>query len=105
MRVVAAVLLCTAGCAAHHAHVATTAEMKRAPVLEAPRETACTFPALLVAILRCHIETQLTTDAMRSSELLFPAEDGRFRSRSALKKPFAVVAEAIGVKKHATPMA
>jgi hypothetical protein len=29
---------------------------------------------------------------MRESELLFPAEDGSFRSRSALKKPFVSVA-------------
>jgi integrase len=64
-----------------------------------------TLPPLLVDILRWHIDTQLTTDAMRQSELLFPAEDGGFRSRSALKKPFVAVATAIGLKKHISPKA
>lgn len=62
-------------------------------------------PDLLVEILRWHVETQLTTDAMRESELLFPAEDGRLRSRSALKKPFAIVARASGLKKRVSPKA
>jgi hypothetical protein len=35
-----------------------------------------TLPPLLVDILRWHIATQLTTDEMKASELLFPAEDG-----------------------------
>jgi integrase len=42
---------------------------------------------------------------MRQSELLFPAEDGGFRSRSAPKKPFVVVAASIGLKKHVSPKA
>ncbi len=42
---------------------------------------------------------------MRESELLFPAEDGAFRSRSALKKPFAAVAEAMSLKKRVSPKA
>jgi hypothetical protein len=46
------------------------------------------------------IETPLTRDTMKTSELLFPAEDGRFRTRSAIKKPFGVVAKAIGLKKQ-----
>ena len=64
-----------------------------------------TLPPLLVDVLRWHIATQLTTDAMRESPLLFPAEDGRFRTRSALKKPFATVGTAIGLKKHVSPKA
>jgi integrase len=64
-----------------------------------------TLPPILVDILRWHLDTQLTTDAMRQSELLFPAEDGGFRSRSALKKPFVAVAAAIGLKKHVSPKA
>jgi hypothetical protein len=64
-----------------------------------------TLPPTLVDILRWHIETQLFTDEMKASELLFPAEDGRFRTRSALKKPFAVVAKALGLKKKITPKA
>jgi hypothetical protein len=35
----------------------------------------------------------------QASALLFPVEGGRFRSRSALKKPFATVASAIGLRK------
>jgi site-specific recombinase XerC len=64
-----------------------------------------TLPSLLVDVLRWHIATQLTTDAMRASQLLFPAEDGRFRTRSALKKPFAAVADAMGLTKNVTPKA
>src|SRR5580704_12805162 len=51
-----------------------------------------TLPPLLVDILRWHIDTQLLTPEQKESELLFPAEDGSFRSRSALKKPFVAVA-------------
>jgi hypothetical protein len=64
-----------------------------------------TLPPVLIDILRWHVDTQLTTDAMRESELLFPAEDGGFRSRSALKKPFVSVANAVGLKKHVSPKA
>ena len=64
-----------------------------------------TLPPILVDILRWHIETQLANDAMQASELLFPAEDGRYRSRSALKKAFGAVSTAAGVTKHVTPKA
>jgi len=64
-----------------------------------------TLPSILVDILRWHIATQLTTPEQKASELLFPAEDGGFRSRSALKKPFVAVATAIGLKKHVSPKA
>ena len=43
------------------------------------------LPPFLIDILRWHVDAQLTTDAMRRSELLFPAEDGGFRSRAALR--------------------
>jgi integrase len=64
-----------------------------------------TLPQVLVEILRWHTATQLTTPEQQTSELLFPAEDGGFRSRSALKKPFATVASAIGLNKHVSPKA
>lgn len=64
-----------------------------------------TLPPLLVDVLRWHIATQLTTLEQKASELLFPAEDGGFRSRSALKKPFVAVATAIGLTKHVSPKA
>ncbi len=64
-----------------------------------------TLPPVLVDILRWHIATQLTTPQQQASELLFPAEDGNFRSRSALKKPFLAVSTAIGLTKHVSPKA
>jgi site-specific recombinase XerC len=64
-----------------------------------------TLPSVLVDILRWHLATQLTTPEQQASELLFPAEEGSFRSRSALKKPFVSVANAIGLKKHVSPKA
>ena len=64
-----------------------------------------TLPPILVDILRWHIATQLLTPEQQASELLFPAEDGRFRSRSALKKPFATVPAALDLKKHVSPKA
>ena len=42
---------------------------------------------------------------MTESELLFPSETGSFRAPSALDKPFAAVAKAIGLRKHVTPRA
>jgi integrase len=64
-----------------------------------------TLPPVLVDILRWHIATQLTTPEQQASELLFPTEEGRFRSRSALKNPFINVTKAIGLKKHVSPKA
>ena len=64
-----------------------------------------TLTSVLVDILRWHIATQLMTPEQKASELLFPAEDGGFRSRSALKKPFATVAAAMELKKHVSPKA
>ena len=62
-----------------------------------------TLSPVLVDVLRWHIATQLWTDAIRQSELLFPPEDGGFRTRFALRKPFATVPGAIGLKKHVSP--
>jgi hypothetical protein len=42
---------------------------------------------------------------MAESEYLFPATTGGLRSRSALDKPFADVAEALGWELHVTPRA
>lgn len=49
-------------------------------------------------VLRGHLETQLLTPEQKQSELLFPAEDGGFRSECFLTKAFAAVAGAIGLK-------
>ena len=59
-----------------------------------------TVPPEVMDVLRWHVDTQLTTPEQKASELLFPAEDGGFRSVSFLKKAFATVAQLIGLKKH-----
>ncbi len=58
------------------------------------------LPAAVLDVLRWHVETQLTTAEMRDSDLLFPSVTGGFRSPSVLNKPFAEVAEAIGLGKR-----
>lgn len=54
-------------------------------------------------VLDWHIETQLETGLQQASEFLFPAKDGRMRSRSSLYKVFNVVLASIGIKKRFTP--
>ncbi len=58
------------------------------------------LPDAVLDVLRWHVETQLTTAEMQESDLLFPATTGGFRSPSVLNKPFAEVAEAIGLGKR-----
>lgn len=62
-----------------------------------------TVPPELVDVLRWHVETQLVTPEQQASDLLFPREDGGFRSESSLKKAFAIVRGLIGLKKNFTP--
>jgi integrase len=62
-----------------------------------------TVPSEVMEVLRWHVDTQLTTPEQKASELLFPAEDGGFRSVSFLKKAFATVGQLIGLTKHVTP--
>src|SRR5581483_7713447 len=63
------------------------------------------LPRELVAILDWHVATQLTNDAMKGSDLLFPAEDGGFRSPSSLRKAFADVQTQMKLTKRITPRA
>jgi integrase len=58
------------------------------------------LPRELVDILQWHVETQLDERQLKNKEqLLFPGSKGAtFRSLSSLAKPFAKVAESIGVK-------
>lgn len=63
------------------------------------------LPEEAMHVLRWHVDTQLRTPEQRASELLFPAEDGRHRSPSVLRKPFAEVAQELGLAKHVTPRA
>lgn len=60
-------------------------------------------PPGLMAVLKWHVETQLHTPQQLESDLLFPAEEGGFRSESCLRKPFAKVSALIGLKKKFTP--
>jgi integrase len=60
------------------------------------------LPTAVIDVLRWHVGTQLTTPEMLESELLFPATTGGFRSPSVLNKPFADVAESIGLGKQFT---
>jgi integrase len=60
-------------------------------------------PPEVMDVLRWHVETQLVTPEQKASELLFPAEDGGFRSESFLKKAFVTVGHLIGLEKQFTP--
>jgi hypothetical protein len=60
-------------------------------------------PAHVIEVLRWHERTQLKTEAQRASELLFAAEDGRYRSEHVLRKPFERVCALIGLRLRFTP--
>jgi hypothetical protein len=62
-----------------------------------------TVPPEVMDVLRRHVGTQLETPEQKASELLFPAEDGGFRSVSFLKKAFATVGQLTGLTKTFTP--
>jgi hypothetical protein len=62
-----------------------------------------TVPSEVMDVLRWHMETQLETPEQQESELLFPAEDGGFRSDRFLTKAFATTAQLTGLKKRFTP--
>jgi integrase len=61
------------------------------------------LPAQVMEVLRWHVETMLVTPEQQASDLLFPRDDGLFRSESALKKSFAEVRRLIGLKKKFSP--
>jgi integrase len=56
-----------------------------------------------MTVLRWHVDTQLITPEQKASELLFPADDGTFRSECFLTKSFEAVGGLIGLKKNFTP--
>ena len=62
-----------------------------------------TVPSEVMDALRVHVDTQLLTPEQRESDLLFPAENGSFRSECFLTKAFAKVSRLIGLKKKFTP--
>ena len=69
------------------------------------RDQAIKLPPALIRIILWHIDTQLTSDAMRKSELLFPAEDGRLRGRTDLRKFFAAAEQEMHLNKNVTARA
>jgi len=62
-----------------------------------------TVPPELIAVLNWHVETQLQTPEQQASDLLFPREDGGFRSENALVKAFISVGKDLGLTKTFTP--
>ncbi len=74
--------------------VMNTTKQKRKYTIDLPEE--------VMGVLRWHVETQLSTPEQKASELLFPSVSGGFRSPSVLNKPFAEVAEEIGLGKKFT---
>ncbi len=60
---------------------------------------AINLPTQALDVLKWHVDTQLRIPAQADSDLLFPSVEGGFRSPSVLNKPFADVAEAIGLGK------
>jgi integrase len=62
-----------------------------------------TVPSEVMDVLRWHLETQLLTPEQQESELLFPADNGGFRSECFLTKAFAAVGDMIGLTKTFTP--
>jgi hypothetical protein len=69
------------------------------------RDQRIMLPRTVLEVLKWHRDTQMVTWQMRESELLFPNQDGGFRSRSCLDKPFDKITEAAGIKKQLTPRA
>lgn len=65
--------------------VMNTTKQKRRYAIDLPEEA--------MSVLKWHIDTQLTEDAQRESELLFPASTGGFRAPTVLNKPFAEVGD------------
>ncbi len=63
------------------------------------------MPALLLEVLKWHVDTQLLTDEQKASDLLFPREDGWVRDPKVLRKPFDHVTTLLSLKKRVTPRA
>lgn len=73
-----------------------------ADMTKTKRDQEIKLTPALCRIIQWHIKTQLTTDAMRASDLLFPAEDGRLRGPSNLRKFFQAARAELGLNKKAT---
>ncbi len=76
-------------------------------VMEATKNSTrfrLTLPPELMAVLRWHTD-RLPPGPMRDSDLLFPAETGRFRSPTVLDKPFKDVCKHLKLGKNVTAKA
>jgi hypothetical protein len=80
-------------CCVGRATGAITTARRHARSKPAERRYAIDLPEEAVNVLKWHVETQLTEDAQRESELLFPSSTGGLRAPSVLNKPFAELAE------------
>src|ERR1700722_5963983 len=69
------------------------------------RDLEIKVPALLLEVLKWHVDTQLLTDEQKASDLLFPREDGEVRDPKVLRKPFDHVTTLLSLKKRVTPRA
>jgi hypothetical protein len=96
----------------HGAPAPVAAEENVESAIAEPRSFACELPKLreelgvidttMLVLLRWHVRTQLVTPEMEESDLLFPSVTGGFRSPCVLNKPFADIAETIGLGKSFT---
>ncbi len=68
-------------------------------------DTPIQLPPEVLEECRWHVDTQLVTEKMKESDLMFPTKWGGLRSRSCLDKPFAAVTAACGIKKRITSRA
>ena len=66
------------------------------------RKYTIPLPPHVMEVLRWHVTSQLTTPEQEQSDLLFPSVTGGFRSPSVLNKPFADIADEIGLGKRFT---
>ena len=66
------------------------------------RKYSIALPVEAMDVLRWHVKTQLETPEQQDSELLFPSVNGGFRAPTVLNKPFAEVAEQVGLGKKFT---
>jgi hypothetical protein len=66
------------------------------------RDQTVRLPPSLVRVLQWHINTQMVTDAMISSDLLFPGEDGLPRTSRYLRRFFEAAEVELTLSKHVT---
>jgi len=80
-----------------HTRAQTVMEMTKTK-----RDQTLKLPPGVVRILDWHIKTQLTGDAMKNSDLLFPAEDGGLRGPRDLRRLFEAAQEELKLTKKVT---